>query len=444
MSSPASTCCGPRHASSSRATSSTGGTRRPVGACARSISDDRLWLPYAVDRYLAVTGDDRRPRRDVPYLEGPPLRPEQHDAYFQPERSPAAEPLFEHCAAAIDCSLARRRPRPAADRDRRLERRHEPRRRRGPGRERLARLVPVHASLAAFVADRRGARRRGPRRALAGAHEERCGAALERARLGRRLVPPRLLRRRHAARLGRATPSAGSTRSPSRGASCRAPPTRRGRAGDGGGRGVPRAPRRRPGPAVHAAVRPRRRSIRATSRAICPASARTAASTRTRAIWSVLAFAALGDGDKAGELFSILNPINHASTPGRRPPLQGRAVRHGRRRLRRAAARRPRRLDLVHGRRRAGCTRPGVEWILGFRLRGTTLRSIPASRAPGPASRSTSATTPRGTRSSSRTRTGSVAGCVVGGARRTAAGRRGAAIPLADDGATHRVRVVLG
>ena len=32
------------------------------------------------------------------------------------------------------------------------------------------------------------------------------------------------------------------------------------------------------------------------------------------AIWSVLAFAALGDGNKAGELFSILNPVNHAST----------------------------------------------------------------------------------------------------------------------------------
>src|SRR5262245_65985962 len=32
------------------------------------------------------------------------------------------------------------------------------------------------------------------------------------------------------------------------------------------------------------------------------------------AIWAVLAFAALGDGDKAGELFAILNPINHAST----------------------------------------------------------------------------------------------------------------------------------
>ena len=32
------------------------------------------------------------------------------------------------------------------------------------------------------------------------------------------------------------------------------------------------------------------------------------------AIWTLIAFAMLGDGDRAGELFSILNPINHAST----------------------------------------------------------------------------------------------------------------------------------
>ena len=32
------------------------------------------------------------------------------------------------------------------------------------------------------------------------------------------------------------------------------------------------------------------------------------------AIWSVLAWAMLGEGDKATELFSMLNPINHAST----------------------------------------------------------------------------------------------------------------------------------
>jgi cyclic beta-1,2-glucan synthetase len=33
------------------------------------------------------------------------------------------------------------------------------------------------------------------------------------------------------------------------------------------------------------------------------------------AIWSVIAFAALGDGDKAAELFAMLNPIGRARTP---------------------------------------------------------------------------------------------------------------------------------
>jgi cyclic beta-1,2-glucan synthetase len=32
------------------------------------------------------------------------------------------------------------------------------------------------------------------------------------------------------------------------------------------------------------------------------------------AVWSVLAFALLGDGERAAELFSMLNPINHAGT----------------------------------------------------------------------------------------------------------------------------------
>jgi cyclic beta-1,2-glucan synthetase len=33
------------------------------------------------------------------------------------------------------------------------------------------------------------------------------------------------------------------------------------------------------------------------------------------AIWSAMAFAVLGDGDKAAELFAMLNPVNHARTP---------------------------------------------------------------------------------------------------------------------------------
>src|SRR4029450_12730669 len=32
------------------------------------------------------------------------------------------------------------------------------------------------------------------------------------------------------------------------------------------------------------------------------------------ALWNVLAFARLGDGGRAAELFSILNPVNHART----------------------------------------------------------------------------------------------------------------------------------
>jgi cyclic beta-1,2-glucan synthetase len=33
------------------------------------------------------------------------------------------------------------------------------------------------------------------------------------------------------------------------------------------------------------------------------------------AIWTVIAFAELGDGDKAAELLAMLNPITHAATP---------------------------------------------------------------------------------------------------------------------------------
>src|SRR5205085_898596 len=33
------------------------------------------------------------------------------------------------------------------------------------------------------------------------------------------------------------------------------------------------------------------------------------------AVWAAIAFASLGDGDRAGELFALLNPINHARTP---------------------------------------------------------------------------------------------------------------------------------
>jgi cyclic beta-1,2-glucan synthetase len=70
------------------------------------VSDDRVWLAYAVANYVEVTGDNRVLDELVPYLDGPALRPGEHDAYFQPLVSDKRASLFEHCAWALDQSLA--------------------------------------------------------------------------------------------------------------------------------------------------------------------------------------------------------------------------------------------------------------------------------------------------------------------------------------------------
>jgi cyclic beta-1,2-glucan synthetase len=53
----------------------------PSGRGVRTrISDDRLWLPYAVDRYVAITGDAGIFDEPIPFIDGPGLRPDQDDA----------------------------------------------------------------------------------------------------------------------------------------------------------------------------------------------------------------------------------------------------------------------------------------------------------------------------------------------------------------------------
>ncbi|MFN0244384.1 MAG: GH36-type glycosyl hydrolase domain-containing protein [Planctomycetota bacterium] len=71
------------------------------------ISDNLLWLPFAVLHYVEVTGDEAVLEEEVAFLEGPSLGAEQHDAYFVPEISSARATLFEHCARAIDRALTR-------------------------------------------------------------------------------------------------------------------------------------------------------------------------------------------------------------------------------------------------------------------------------------------------------------------------------------------------
>lgn len=71
------------------------------------ISDDPVWLPYAVAHYIEVTKDLGILDEKIPYLEGPVLRTGEHDSFFQPMVSGDEATLFEHCARALDRSLSR-------------------------------------------------------------------------------------------------------------------------------------------------------------------------------------------------------------------------------------------------------------------------------------------------------------------------------------------------
>lgn len=161
------------------------------------------------------------------------------------------------------------------------------------------------------------------------------------------------------------------------------------------------------------------------------------------ATWSVLAFAALGQGDKSAKLFSLMNPINRSSTRAdvQRYKVEPYAV----------AA------DVYsvapHAGRggwtwytgTAGCLyRAGLEGILGFRLQGAFLLLAPCIPREWPrfemifkyrsARYEIAAENPRGVSCG-------VASAELDGKALPSGPTR---VPLVDDGQVHKVRVILG
>jgi cellobiose phosphorylase len=69
------------------------------------FSDDYLWLPYAMCRYVSCVADTGVLDEKIHFLEGRPLKPEEEAYYDLPNRSEESATLYEHGVRAIERGL---------------------------------------------------------------------------------------------------------------------------------------------------------------------------------------------------------------------------------------------------------------------------------------------------------------------------------------------------